>query len=57
MAYGGGGGAGKVEMQDFHFTMKANKALRRSCCGVPAASTSRMRGCTHARLARHHRPS
>ncbi|MEW6209056.1 MAG: type VI secretion system tube protein Hcp [Acidobacteriota bacterium] len=25
-AYGGGGGAGKVQMQDFHFTMKANKA-------------------------------
>lgn len=23
---GGGGGAGKVAMQDFHFTMKANKA-------------------------------
>lgn len=26
MAYGGGGGAGKVSMQDFHFTMKINKA-------------------------------
>lgn len=26
MAYGGGGGAGKVSMQDFHFVMKANKA-------------------------------
>ncbi len=25
-AYGGGGGAGKVQMQDFHFTMKVNKA-------------------------------
>ena len=25
-AYGGGGGAGKVSMQDFHFTMKVNKA-------------------------------
>jgi type VI secretion system secreted protein Hcp len=25
-AYGGGGGAGKVQMQDFHFTMKCNKA-------------------------------
>lgn len=25
-AGGGGGGAGKVSMQDFHFTMKANKA-------------------------------
>jgi len=25
-AYGGGGGAGKVNMQDFHFTMKVNKA-------------------------------
>ena len=25
-AYGGGGGAGKVQMQDFHFTMLANKA-------------------------------
>lgn len=25
-AYGGGGGAGKVSMQDFHFTMKINKA-------------------------------
>lgn len=25
-AYGGGGGAGKVAMQDFHFTMKVNKA-------------------------------
>jgi type VI secretion system secreted protein Hcp len=24
--YGGGGGAGKVSMQDFHFTMKMNKA-------------------------------
>lgn len=26
MAYGGGGGAGKVSMQDFHFTMRCNKA-------------------------------
>src|SRR5215471_12513623 len=26
MAYGGGGGAGKVSMQDFHFVMKVNKA-------------------------------
>ena len=26
MAAGGGGGAGKVNMQDFHFTMKVNKA-------------------------------
>jgi type VI secretion system secreted protein Hcp len=26
MAYGGGGGAGKVAMQDFHFVMKTNKA-------------------------------
>jgi len=26
MAYGGGGGSGKVNMQDFHFTMKFNKA-------------------------------
>jgi|SRR5579863_8910143 len=26
MAYGGGGGAGKVQMQDFNFTMRANKA-------------------------------
>jgi len=26
MAYGGGGGAGKVQMEDFHFVMKANKA-------------------------------
>jgi type VI secretion system secreted protein Hcp len=26
MAYGGGGGAGKVQFQDFHFTMKTNKA-------------------------------
>src|SRR5919204_6894167 len=26
MAYGGGGGAGKVQMQDFHFVMKVNKA-------------------------------
>jgi type VI secretion system secreted protein Hcp len=26
MAYGGGGGAGKVQMQDFNFTMKVNKA-------------------------------
>jgi type VI secretion system secreted protein Hcp len=25
-AYGGGGGAGKVKMEDFHFTMKTNKA-------------------------------
>lgn len=25
-AYGGGGGAGKVVMQDFHFTMRVNKA-------------------------------
>ena len=25
-AYGGGGGAGKVQMQDFHFVMKINKA-------------------------------
>lgn len=26
MAFGGGGGAGKVSMQDFHFTMNINKA-------------------------------
>jgi len=26
MAFGGGGGAGKVQMQDFHFVMKSNKA-------------------------------
>lgn len=26
MAHGGGGGAGKVQMQDFHFVMKVNKA-------------------------------
>ena len=25
-AYGGGGGAGKVQMQDFHFVMKLNRA-------------------------------
>ena len=25
-AFGGGGGAGKVSMQDFHFTMKVNKS-------------------------------
>lgn len=25
-AFGGGGGAGKVQMQDFHFVMKCNKA-------------------------------
>ena len=25
-AYGGGGGAGKVSMQDFHFTMRVNKS-------------------------------
>lgn len=25
-AYGGGGGAGKVSVQDFHFTMRVNKA-------------------------------
>ena len=26
MAFGGGGGAGKVQMQDFHFVMKVNKS-------------------------------
>src|SRR5574341_695509 len=26
MPMGGGGGAGKVQMQDFHFTMRVNKA-------------------------------
>src|SRR5437762_7588357 len=26
VAHGGGGGAGKVSMQDFHFTMRAGKA-------------------------------
>lgn len=26
MAFGGGGGAGKVQMQDFHFVMNTNKA-------------------------------
>jgi len=26
MSYGGGGGAGKVQFQDFHFSMKTNKA-------------------------------
>jgi type VI secretion system secreted protein Hcp len=32
---GGGGGAGKVSMQDFHFTMKVNKSspnLMQHCC-------------------------
>jgi type VI secretion system secreted protein Hcp len=29
MAFGGGGGAGKVQMQDFHFVMKNNKASAR----------------------------
>jgi len=29
MAFGGGGGAGKVQMQDFHFVMKNNKASSR----------------------------
>lgn len=36
MAYGGGGGAGKVQMQDFHFVMKVNKAspkLMLACAG------------------------
>lgn len=35
-AHGGGGGAGKVSMQDFHFTMNANKAsvkLFLACAG------------------------
>lgn len=34
MAYGGGGGAGKVSMQDFHFTMRVNKASPKLmlCC-------------------------
>jgi len=34
MSFGGGGGAGKVQMQDFHFTMKVNKStpqLIRAC--------------------------
>jgi type VI secretion system secreted protein Hcp len=34
-SYGGGGGAGKVSMQDFHFTMKVNKStpfLQQACC-------------------------
>jgi type VI secretion system secreted protein Hcp len=26
MAYGSGGGSGKVQMEDFHFTMRVNKA-------------------------------
>src|SRR5438445_6712866 len=26
MSFGGGGGAGKVQMQDFHFNMHTNKA-------------------------------
>jgi type VI secretion system secreted protein Hcp len=26
LAYGGGGGAGKAQIQDFHFTMRVNKA-------------------------------
>src|SRR2546421_7469227 len=26
MAFGGGGGAGKVQMQDFHYMMNVNKA-------------------------------
>ena len=37
MAGGGGGGAGKVAMQDFHFVMKVNKAspklLQACACG------------------------
>ncbi len=35
-AFGGGGGAGKVSMQDFHFTMKTSKAsveLMLACAG------------------------
>ena len=35
-SHGGGGGAGKVVMQDFHFTCKANKAspkLMQACAG------------------------
>ena len=41
---GGGGGAGKVAMQDFHFTMKINKAspkLMYACASgqhIPAAT-------------------
>jgi len=34
-AFGGGGGSGKVQMQDFHFTMRINKAtpvLFLRCC-------------------------
>jgi type VI secretion system secreted protein Hcp len=29
LAYGGGGGAGKAQIQDFHFTMRVNKASPR----------------------------
>ena len=35
MAFGGGGGAGKVQVEDFHFLMKVNKAspkLFLACC-------------------------
>ena len=35
MSYGGGGGAGKVAMQDFHFTQRMNKGTSKlllACC-------------------------
>ena len=43
-SYGGGGGGGKTNMQDFHFTMKTNKAspkLMEACANgtaVPSAT-------------------
>lgn len=51
MAFGGGGGAGKVQMQDFHFTLnvcKASPKLMLACaCGqhIPSATlTARKAG-------------
>jgi type VI secretion system secreted protein Hcp len=42
MSYGGGGGAGKVSANDFHFTMKVNKAtpklMQHVCNGKHIAS-------------------
>ena len=42
-AYGGGGGGGKTNMQDFHFTMKTNKAspkLMEACANGTAVTTA-----------------
>ena len=51
MSAGGGGGAGKVNFQDLHFTTRVNKASPLLARRARPASTSRRRSCSSARRA------